>query len=155
MTEYEKILGAMKDMKKELITHFDSSVQAVKDITQIKIDHIEDDIKSLKKQSEDHYKKDEKILGQVAEIVIDHTQQDARHVEEVDAKIDRHGERMSNIEHHVSDKIEAVEKTIISIKEQANGRKSNGATIITMSGFAFMILGGLSGLYVFFTGGKP
>jgi len=145
----------MKDMKKELITHFDNSVQTVKDITQIEISHIKEDIKSLKSQSDDHYKKDEKILGQVAEIVIDHTQQDARHVEEVDAKIDRYGERMGKLEHHISDKVDKVENKVIAIEEQAKGRKNNGSSIVTWSGFAFMVLGGLGGLYAFLTGGKP
>jgi len=148
----DKILEAMKDMKRDLIIHFDNSVQAVKDTTKIELTHIKEDIVSLKRQSDEHYKKDEKILGQVAEIVVEHTQMDARHVEEVDQKIDVIGGRFNMMEHRISEKVDKVDNRVIAIEEQENGKKKQGNSITTWVGFVFMVLLGLVSIYGFIKG---
>jgi len=158
ITEHDKILEAIKDMKKDLIDRFDNSIKALKDITHKDIAHIGVDIASLKDQSKEHYAEQKTLRAIIGETVVEHAQEDVRHIEEVDVKIDQIGNRMTNLEHTLSRRVDAVENKLILQEGEKSGKKSTGSTINTWVGFAFMIGLGLLTIISFFdkmAGGTP
>ena len=140
----EKILKAISDLKNDLTERFDLAIKSLKDMTSKDIQHIESDIWTLKQQSAEHFAEEKNLLGKFADSIVAHAQEDARHIEEVDMKIDRIGGRMTSIE-----------QKIATQEGQATGKKSTGSSINTWVAFAFMFVFGMFNLYQMTQGVTP
>jgi len=117
-TEHDKILDAIKDMKKDLIERFDSSINSLKEITHKDILHLERDIATLKNQSDEHYGEEKRLVGLIGEVVVEHAQTDVRHIEEIDIKTDKISDRFNQFQRDMADKVDKLLDKIRYIEDE-------------------------------------
>ena len=147
--------SSMNDKFRAMESGLTKSIENLEKITAMDLDRVKDEIGSLKTQSREHYAEEKAITNRFAEAIVAHSQEDVRHIEELDVKIGKLGERLTNQEHAISDKVNLIENKMIGLDGEAKGKKSTGGSINTWVAFGLMVL--MAGFTLFdkFTGGTP